>query len=61
MTDNTIIYLPTAEEKQQLKEVCVKIIDCMSELRFEQKVLVLKIMTESFTDCHKIKGVRIGK
>ena len=58
--ENTILYMPTDEEKKKLKEVCTNIIDCMVDLKFEQKVLVLKILTDSFTDCHKIKGVRIG-
>ena len=61
MTQKTLVYMPTLEEKEKINECCVKILDCLNGLTFEQKVLALKVVTSTFANHYKIQGIRIGE
>ena len=61
MGTKTIIYKPDEDDKRKMNEACERMIAAMRDLTFEQKVTVLKIVTQTFTSHYKIEGVKIGE
>jgi len=55
----TIIYFPSEEEKDEINECCAQMIDCMDGLTFEQKVMALRILAESFQERYSVQKVRV--
>ena len=61
MGTKTIIYKPDEDDKRKMNEACERMIAAMNDLTFEQKVTVLKIVTQTFTSHYKIEDVKIGE
>ena len=60
MGTKVVIYRPDEVDKRKMNVVCERIIDAMRDLTFEQRVLVLKVVTQSFASHYKIEGIEVG-